>query len=80
MLETRTRIQMQETAKFAVVFLVIFILGIVLVESLPAQMRAEGMKLGVVFGICIALLGVVMAEEKEQQLAAMLGGKKASSR
>lgn len=71
---------MQETAKFAVVFLVIFILGIVLMESLPAAMRGEGTKLGVVFGVCIALLGVVMAEEKEQQMAAIMGGKGASSR
>jgi len=50
--------------KFATVFLILFLLGIVLAESFPEAVRQEAMKLGVVFGVCVALLGAVIGEEQ----------------
>ncbi|ARU62357.1 hypothetical protein CBW65_16350 [Tumebacillus avium] len=63
-MEERVR-QEQGTAKFAVVFLVIFALGFILAETMPDQQQAN--LLAVVFGVCLALTGASIAEENEKR-------------
>lgn len=61
----------QSVAKFATVFLTIFALGFILMETFADQQTAA--KIGVSFGVILALLGASMSEEQEAEAAARKG-------